>query len=655
MRLTITRRIVLGVAVVLILGVLSMLLLYQGLITVQQALVRLADVDEPLQSAAQEMEINVNGTCMGVLRYLDQPDETYLRLIDKDERDFKAFHAEYEKLAVSDQEKGLAQRADRIHQKLQATARSLIAARDKQESLLVAVQDAVEEIDGIIDDKLQAQLMVEDPDRVAKLMRLSALEIDMAELNMSLAHSLRSNEESRRRFITVNEREFRESLEQVQGLNLTSDERHWVEAIGPAFERVMADMREALALNETLHAGSTSLLDSRAEMDRLLDAEIQVIARDALLRPRQEADAAVVRVLRNTFWLAGLFLASALGVTWILARTVTSSLARLRSGTEAITHGDLNYRIEVEGRDEFADLGNAFNIMVAELQATTVSKLALEASDRRLQETVQELRVEIAERRRAQEEQALLQDSLRRAEAWSELGVLLAGVIHQVRNPLFGISSIVDAMDARFGAREEYQRYVGRLREQVTRISALLQDLLEYAKPSQAERSPEAVGHVIEEALRACRPLAEQRGVQVQSHIDRATPPLAADRPRLVRAFECLIENALQHSPPGGKVEVTVRTGRADGTSIECTIADSGPGFSEEDLCRAFEPFFSRRPGGTGLGLAIAQSIVTDHAAQIVAANRPGGGAVLTVHFSPGESQRQPPERADDRPSNSAD
>ena len=69
------------------------------------------------------------------------------------------------------------------------------------------------------------------------------------------------------------------------------------------------------------------------------------------------------------------------------------------------------------GRDEFADLGGAFNGMVTQLQATTVSKLALEASDRRLQELVAELRQEIADRRRAQEEQLQLQVSLRRAEA----------------------------------------------------------------------------------------------------------------------------------------------------------------------------------------------------------------------------------------------
>jgi len=100
--------------------------------------------------------------------------------------------------------------------------------------------------------------------------------------------------------------------------------------------------------------------------------------------------------------------------------------------------------------------------------------------------------------------------------------------------------------------------------------------------------------------------------------------------------FENLIDNAIQHSPRGGKVRVRVRqTERSGRPLVEARVEDSGNGFRPDDLDRVFEPFFTRREGGTGLGLSIVHRILDEHSGTIEAANRPEGGAVITLRLPP--------------------
>jgi signal transduction histidine kinase len=214
----------------------------------------------------------------------------------------------------------------------------------------------------------------------------------------------------------------------------------------------------------------------------------------------------------------------------------------------------------------------------------------------------------------------------------ASLGSLVAGVAHEVRNPLFGISSVLDAMDARFGDRQEYQRYARVLREPVDRLTELMKELLEYGRPPTAELVPVPIEEVIEEAVHGCGRLAESVGakIAVQTNLDGVA--VRMDRPRLVRAFSNIVQNALQHSASGSTVGIeSWRVAASDGERMQCTVVDSGPGIASEDLPRIFEPFFTRRRGGTGLGLSIVQRIVEEHGGLIDAGNRAEGGAVMTV------------------------
>ncbi|HEX7182312.1 MAG TPA: ATP-binding protein [Thermoanaerobaculia bacterium] len=225
-----------------------------------------------------------------------------------------------------------------------------------------------------------------------------------------------------------------------------------------------------------------------------------------------------------------------------------------------------------------------------------------------------------------------LQESLRRSETMSAMGALVAGVAHEVRNPLFGISATLDAFASRFKRRTEYRPYMNILQGEVARLSELMQTLLDYGKPVRLVVAPERPEEVMRAAVAACSPLAAKAGVEIAETADPDLPPLTVDRNRIVQVFQNLLENAVQHSPAGGRVLFRAEASRnGEREGVRFSVEDSGPGFQPGDLERVFEPFFTRRRGGTGMGLSIVQRIVEQHEGEIAAGNRPEGGAVVAV------------------------
>jgi PAS domain S-box-containing protein len=230
-----------------------------------------------------------------------------------------------------------------------------------------------------------------------------------------------------------------------------------------------------------------------------------------------------------------------------------------------------------------------------------------------------------------------LQESLRRTETMSALGAVVAGVAHEVRNPLFAISATVDAFEARFGQEERHTRYTKTLQQEVSRLSELMHELLEYGKPPRLELAEGPVEPVIRRAIERTATMAAAAGVRVAAEFPagQVLPDVRLDSSRMLQVFQNLIENAVQHSNRDGIV--TVRAGEVrdqDRLWLEVTVADSGPGFREEDLPHVFEPFFTRRRGGTGLGLSIVHRIIEQHGGDILARNRPEGGAALTLRLA---------------------
>ena len=227
-----------------------------------------------------------------------------------------------------------------------------------------------------------------------------------------------------------------------------------------------------------------------------------------------------------------------------------------------------------------------------------------------------------------------LEASLRQSEMMSLLGSLVAGVAHEVRNPLFGISSIIDAFETRFSDRTEYLRYTSVLRDEIGRLTILMEELLEYGKPFRGDLYLVSMEEMVARSVKACIPSADVAKVNLKSDVEEALPKVRIDRRRLSKVFVNLIENAIQHSPQRSMVRIEARR-VADGNNewVQCAIKDSGAGILAEDLPKIFEPFFSKRRGGTGLGLAIAHRIMQEHGGKLIAGNNPEGGACMIARF----------------------
>lgn len=237
-----------------------------------------------------------------------------------------------------------------------------------------------------------------------------------------------------------------------------------------------------------------------------------------------------------------------------------------------------------------------------------------------------------------------MQASLHRNETMSLLGSLVSGVAHEVRNPLFGISSAVDAMEKRFGSEVALENYLEPLRDQVDRLSNLMKDLLDYGRPTKYELTPGDIPEVIMQAITASSPLAQNAKITIDNRTigyqyrnkkkKSIIAPVLIDEKRLVQVYLNLLENAIQHSHQHGTVVLVTEEVEVDSKLwVQTSIVDCGPGFCEEDMSRLFEPFFTRRPGGTGLGLPIVQKIVEAHGGTVTPSNLSSGGAIITVRL----------------------
>lgn len=224
----------------------------------------------------------------------------------------------------------------------------------------------------------------------------------------------------------------------------------------------------------------------------------------------------------------------------------------------------------------------------------------------------------------------LLQESVRRGEQLAALGELVAGVAHEVRNPIFGMGLTVDALQEMLPPDAEVMELFGILRAWLERLNRLMESLLEYGKTWSLDLRQGTIDDVLGLVVDGCRQIAERSSIVVDAEIQRGLPMLM-DPNRLSHAFENLITNAIQHSRPLQHVSVIARD-VGDGT-IECVVRDHGPGFRPDDFSRVFQPFFTRRRGGTGLGLSIVQRIVDEHGGTITAENADDGGAALIMRF----------------------
>lgn len=228
---------------------------------------------------------------------------------------------------------------------------------------------------------------------------------------------------------------------------------------------------------------------------------------------------------------------------------------------------------------------------------------------------------------------ARLQESVRRGEQLAALGELVAGVAHEVKNPLFGMSVTLDLLDEHLDQHAEALELTTALRTWIARLQSLTENLLAYGRTWSTDMKPGDVRPVLTQAIAASQPLARDAQVEIDADLDAdVVEPgsVLMDASRLALVFENLLANAVQHSRGGDRIVVKAS---CDGERLEVLVRDQGPGFAADDLPRVFQPFYTRRRGGTGLGLSIVQRIVDEHGGIVTASNSDQGGAVVLVRL----------------------
>jgi two-component system phosphate regulon sensor histidine kinase PhoR len=215
----------------------------------------------------------------------------------------------------------------------------------------------------------------------------------------------------------------------------------------------------------------------------------------------------------------------------------------------------------------------------------------------------------------------------------------VANVSHELRTPLTAIRGYVEAL-ADQPPPEEARRFIEIIARHSMRMERLVRDLLRLARLDAGQETLErvdcniaalvgGVSHDLESSI-------EARGQQIDLRLAEDATSVPGDAAKLHDVLRNLVENASNYSPEGGVIEIS---SRRDGSAIEIIVADRGPGIPAGDLPRIFERFYrvdrsrTRDPGGTGLGLSIVRHLVELHEGTVSAANREGGGAVITIRL----------------------
>jgi two-component system nitrogen regulation sensor histidine kinase GlnL len=240
--------------------------------------------------------------------------------------------------------------------------------------------------------------------------------------------------------------------------------------------------------------------------------------------------------------------------------------------------------------------------------------------------------------------QKTLEESARRNENLARLGTLVAGLAHEVRNPLAGIKGAAQLLQGRLGAQPDLCDYTAVITREVDRLSSLVENLLNLGAPPKPRLHPLNVHRVVRDVVELVEEELTRREIQLRCEFDPSLPEIQGDDEQLNQVFLNLIKNAIEAmtldgKPTGVPMTLTISTRmetdfhilreRDRGKFLRIEIADQGQGIKQEHAGRIFEPFFTTKPRGTGLGLAISQRIIAEHGGTMRAvANRPHGTVI---------------------------
>ena len=221
--------------------------------------------------------------------------------------------------------------------------------------------------------------------------------------------------------------------------------------------------------------------------------------------------------------------------------------------------------------------------------------------------------------KRAQE-RLKLKEQLSRAEHLSSLGEMVAGISHEIRNPLGIIKSSSELLKKKMVSYDPSNSIPDIIIEESIRLNNIITDFLNFAKPRNPSLMACDVEDILEKNINFLASHIEKEGYTVEKYYDNNIPEITADSDMLYQAFLNILINAMQAMPEGGKIHVAIQS--ADNT-VKIFFEDEGEGIPEDLMEKIWDPFFTTKAKGTGLGLGIVKNIIESHSGSVQISERP--------------------------------
>ena len=299
------------------------------------------------------------------------------------------------------------------------------------------------------------------------------------------------------------------------------------------------------------------------------------------------------------------------GLVWLLVRHVMRPLELLRKGAEEVGRGDFSHQVPITSKDEVGELAATFNQMTNNLR---VSRADLEQTVERLKTT---------------------QAQLVQTEKLAAVGEFVAGVTHELNNPLTAVIGFAQLLKESEGISEENKEYVGRIIDGSDRCHKIVRSLLSFARKHRPERKLSELNELVENTLNFVQYEFRTSNIQIVRKLAPNLPETLLDPNQLQQVFLNLVQNARQAIEGfrrDGRLEVTTEK---IGNRLRVTFSDNGPGIKPENLVKIFDPFFTTKEvgKGTGLGLSLSYGIVQEHGGTIEVKSNLGEGAQFIIEL----------------------